>query len=123
MCTVERAYFETGIKGDETFILYELNDDICHMLKYNLDEENIPMFFVLLKDAATKFINKKVKLFEQYVLESEWYDYLSNDPLWTLVNIVDNDDNAEDNNIAVIRCNIEDMPVCIARGLGINEST
>jgi hypothetical protein len=79
----------------------------------NIDESNIPLFFLLLKNTVNDLISKNYKFAVQTVSTDDWDKFLKENKKWEIVST---------NNVStIIKCNLSDAIECITKGFGIDK--
>lgn len=98
--------------GSENLFEYEIDNTIAIMISSFMDEDEIKLFFVLLRESVDQLKNKGCTVFRQYVTPDDWDNYLQNNSKWRIVEC------SEFYNNVLIECNIDDALSCIGDGLG-----
>ena len=87
-----------------------LTSDHCVMMNTYIDEKNIKLFFLLLKESIDNLIDNKIAYLQQYINESD-YETISHLD-WEII--------SEINNILLIQCDINKSLENIGSGLGFD---
>ena len=88
----------------------EINDH-CVMMNTYIDEKNIKLFFLLLKESIDNLINNNITFLQQYVTKSD-YDTIKHLD-WEIM--------CEINDIILIQCDINKALTNIGSGLGFDD--
>jgi len=96
-------------KMSDNFIAFEYDNESCWIERYYMDEDNVKLFYVLLKDAIVKMKKKGIKKFLQTVDLNTWDGDLKTNKAWKLLSI-------STYGTVDIMCNIDDAALCIAKG-------
>jgi len=100
----------------ENKIVMDINIDNlikqCWIVNYELDVTNKQLFIMLLKEAISSMKELGINQFIQMVTNDDWNNLLQDNKSWTILN-------EECINTKLIGCDIEEAPVCVAKGLGL----
>lgn len=110
MTSLNKDIYEYAMSDNMVEIDYD--DTVCMINRYYIDEDDIKMFFVLLKESLMKMKKKGIQKFVQIVSSEEWDAMLSLNKSWNIENYMNND--------VYISCDIDNAPECIAIGLGLD---
>ena len=108
-----RNVYQYPSSFSDSMISFEYENDACWIDKYYIDEDNIKMFFVLLKDSIEKMKKSGYKKFLQLVSNDDWEIFLSKDDIWKI-------EKEHSDRTKTIMCDINDAPRGIARGFGLS---
>jgi len=107
-----KVSYECALKSDN-YISYIIDNNICTMDNVIMDNDNIKLFFVLLRNSIDDLKSKKCTIFRQNIVMSDWIE-LNELQCWKLIS------ENKFMNSCLIECDINNALTNIAKSLNIN---